>query len=377
MSNPSLPANHPLLVLLDLVDAPLMLFTPEGRVAFANRAAKTMAARPVLSLPGDPKIRSLVAAVSTGQPVSITTIDVEVNADEGTIRLRCNCAPKPIAGLMAMSVTEMPSTSDTPGAATSSSAAEGASPQRLSLQDIMGLIKSDLGPSIDRVLQSPGTHTVEALKERLDRLSELVDVFGEDVLIGEDRVLVPDTVRNICQELTPLASEHGVQFSLQESTEDLPPVYGSRKLLRRALFECLKNAVVHSSAPKGAQSAIVGISMRASGHHLLASIRNLGVVPAAVLAKQANQLFRPEAAQKDTSAPPPALQIGLPLVQRILQLHGGRLKVEDEDGSLSVQLEIPTGAPLRNTHHLDLLQAQIYAEDLSTLMARTRQRRQA
>jgi len=37
-------------------------------------------------------------------------------------------------------------------------------------------------------------------------------------------------------------------------------------------------------------------------------------------------------------------------------------------------LELPTGAPLRNTQHLDLLQAQIYAEDLSKLMARSRKR---
>jgi hypothetical protein len=69
------------------------------------------------------------------------------------------------------------------------------------------------------------------------------------------------------------------------------------------------------------------------------------------------------------------MQIGLPLTHRILQLHGGRLRIEDDaaDG-LTVKLEMPTGAPLRNTNHLDMLQAQIYAEDLSKLMARTRQR---
>lgn len=70
-----------------------------------------------------------------------------------------------------------------------------------------------------------------------------------------------------------------------------------------------------------------------------------------------------------------ALLIGLPLTQRILQLHGGRLRFEqDTVEGLHVMLELPTGAPLRNTHHLDMLQAQIYAEDLSKLMARTRRR---
>ena len=68
------------------------------------------------------------------------------------------------------------------------------------------------------------------------------------------------------------------------------------------------------------------------------------------------------------------MQIGLPLTHRILELHGGRLRIEDADDELNVMLELPTGAPLKNTHHLDLLQAQIYAEDLSKLMARGRNR---
>jgi hypothetical protein len=63
------------------------------------------------------------------------------------------------------------------------------------------------------------------------------------------------------------------------------------------------------------------------------------------------------------------------LTHRILQLHGGQLRIDGEPGEgLTLMLELPTGAPLRNTHHLDLLQAQIYAEDLSKLMARSRAR---
>ena len=56
-------------------------------------------------------------------------------------------------------------------------------------------------------------------------------------------------------------------------------------------------------------------------------------------------------------------------------VKAGRLRIEEDvAGELDVMLELPTGAPLRNTQHLDLLQAQIYAEDLSKLMARSRKR---
>ena len=100
-------------------------------------------------------------------------------------------------------------------------------------------------------------------------------------------------------------------------------------------------------------------------------MHSLGAVTAAVLNRHAATLFRANPGLP-ASGSQQGLRIGLPLAQRILQLHGGHLRVDDDDGELAVRLEVPTGAPMRNTHHLDLLQAQIYAEDLSKLMARSR-----
>lgn len=372
-------AQNPLLVLLDFVASPLLLFNAQAKVVFSNQAAKQMACRPALLLGSDPNVRGLVRDIAAGKTVLHLDMRVDALSDNGVARLQCRCAPRPIAGMVAMAVNEVAQDADTGSAAPAPAAAE-----RLSLQQIMELIRTELDPPIRQVLAhaapagpAPLSESVQHLRERLERLTDLVNVFGDDVLIGDDRLVVPELVRGIAQDLAPLMQSMGVSFSIEGEREDLPPVYGSGRLIRRALFECLHNAVQHArDGVPAAQNVVVGIQFRAAGHHLLVHIHNIGVLSAATLTHHAATLFRPEPAQAGKPAlEPDRLRIGLPLTQRILQLHGGRLRIEEDvAGELDVMLELPTGAPLRNTQHLDLLQAQIYAEDLSKLMARSRKR---
>lgn len=372
-------ANNPLLILLDFVASPLLLFNPEGQVVFTNQAAKAMRCRPHLLLGSDPDVKALVRDVASGRTRASLELRVEAMSDDGIARLLCRSAPRPVAGLVPVSVAvaEVDPLEPAPGPETESE-------QRLSLQQIMELLKAELLPPIQQVtgLLEPSSNaalaqSVRHLQDRLERMVDLVNVFGEDVLIGEDRMLLPDLVRGIAQELAPLTEAQGVSFVIEGDRDDLPPVYGSRRLMRRALYECLHNAV--SQARQGVQSkeaVAVGIGFRPSGHHLLVNIHHLGVLSAATLSRHAAAVFRPVTDPKHTEgSPSEALRIGLPLTQRILQLHGGQLRIEqDAANGLHVMLELPTGAPLRNTHQLDMLQAQIYAEDLSKLMARTRRR---
>ncbi|MCU0925492.1 MAG: HAMP domain-containing histidine kinase [Hydrogenophaga sp.] len=373
------PSSNPLLTLLDFIASPILLFNAEGQVAFTNQAAKQMSCRPAVLLGSDPNVRGLVRDIATGKIVLHLDMRVDALSDNGVARLQCRCAPRPIAGLVAMAVTEL-----APEADDTSAPGQPEPSERLSLQQIMELIKSDLTPPIQQVLLQtpPDEHpaladSVRHLNERLERLSDLINVFGDDVLIGDERMLLPELVRSIAQDLAPLTQKKGVSFVIEGDRADLPPVYGSQRLMRRALHECLHNAVQHArEGVHTSESVAVGIGFRAAGQHLLVQIHNIGVLSAAALTHHAAAIFRPSRDSSGTAPKDPeGLRIGLPLTQRILQLHGGRLRIEqDAANELDVMLELPTGAPMRNTQQLDLLQAQIYAEDLSKLMARSRKR---
>lgn len=370
------PGSHPLLALLDMIGSPMMLFGPEGQVVFANQAARRLPSRPAVVLPSDPQIRQQVRQVVGNQLDAPVTLRVQVHADVGVSALDCAFPARPVAGLAVMLITPVTTAdADTP------CATDATAPERLSLPQIMQLLRSEIVPPMQSVLaraheaaSDPKSLAdgVKQLSDRLTRLIDLVDVFGDDALVGEDRVLMPELLRTVCTELIPLTRARGVSVLIEDQQGELPPVYGSRRLLQRAVHECLHNAVEHArGGVADSQPVAVRVGFAVTGQHLQMVVRSLGAVTAAVLNRHAATLFRP------TPGLPPAssahsLRIGLPLAQRILQLHEGHLRIDDEDGELAVRLELPTGAPARNHHHLDLLQAQIYAEDLSRLLARSR-----
>jgi len=367
---------HPLLALLDMIGSPMLLFGPEGQVVFANQAARRLPSRPALVLPSDPRIRAQVRRVIQLQLEQPETLRVQVHADQGVSELDCAFPARPVANLAVMLITpvEAPADADGPMAVP-------AQPDRLSLPQIMQLLRSEIVPPMQAVLARAHEAAsdpqgladgVQHLSDRLTRLIDLVEVFGDDALIGEDRVLLPELLRSVCTELLPLTEARGVRVLIEDHQSELPPVYGSRRLLHRAVHECLHNAIEHArdGVAEGLPVA-VRLAFAVSGQHLHLAVRSLGAVSAAVLNRHAATLFRPTPGLP-TAEPQQGLRIGLPLAQRILQLHGGHLRVDDDDGELAVRLELPTGAPMRNTHHLDLLQAQIYAEDLSKLLARSR-----
>lgn len=373
------PGSHPLLALLDMIGSPMMLFGPEGQVVFANQAARQLPTRPALVLPSDPQIRQQVRQIVQNQVTEAVTLRVQVHADQGVSELDCAFPPRPVGGLAVMLITPVVAQ-----AAASETGSDTTNlPDRLSLPQIMQLLRSEIVPPMQSVLARAHEAAsdpqgladgVRHLSDRLTRLIDLVDVFGDDALIGEDRVLMPDLLRAVCTELIPLTRARGVSILIEDQQGELPPVYGSRRLLHRAVHECLHNAIEHArGGVADSQPVAVRVGFAVTGQHLQMVVRSLGAVTAAVLNRHAATLFRPVPGLP-AAGPQQGLRIGMPLAQRILQLHGGHLRVDNEDDELAVRIELPTGAPLRNTHHLDLLQAQIYAEDLSRLLARSRNR---
>jgi two-component sensor histidine kinase len=352
--------------LFEAMPAPLLTFAVSGLVTYANSAAKQHPGRPVDTMSGNPIIKALVAAATLGKLKLPYSARIEL-ADGHQIEGRFMSGP---AGLDIAFVGVAPP--DT-------SVAIGPSPATLKLKNIIELLRDELVPPMNllqRQLQTlpagkgpTGVElAVQSLGQRLMRLADLVEVFGNELLESSDRVEPLTLIRQVCTELRERAEGMGVRFEIVEPPQTLPPIYGNQKLITRAFHECLENALVHSRKEvNSGRTLAVEIRFTLSGEHVLVSVRNRGASALKVAGQDALRPFVAPAAGAAEAAP----RLGLPLVQRIVSLHGGQMRMSsvDED-TVQVMLEFPTGAPLRGQENLGITQAQRYAKDLAQLMSR-------
>jgi hypothetical protein len=349
--------------LFDTLLAPLMTFGAGGLVTYANRAAKQHPGRPLEALGTNPYVKSLVAAAILGKLKLPHSVRLELNDGH---QLAGQFMPGP-SGLDVAFVA----TPDTPLDAVAIGPALGT----MKLKNIMQLLRDEIGPPMYRLqrqlLPLSGRSEVDtashALGQRLARLADLIEVFGDDVLTTSDRIEPLELVQSACTELALRAQAMGVRFDIVEPQQALPPLYGSRKLIARAFHECLENALLYSrKESRPARPLPVQIRFMLSGAYLLVSIRNRGTSPLKVSGRDALRPFM--AAQSGIEGVP---RLGLPLVQRIVSLHGGQLRLSNIGEDMAqVLIEFPTGAPLRGQEQLGITQAQRYAQDLARLMSR-------
>jgi anti-sigma regulatory factor (Ser/Thr protein kinase) len=168
------------------------------------------------------------------------------------------------------------------------------------------------------------------------------------------------------QPARPKAQAKKVVLEVIDPEQTLPPLYGNSRIIRRAICECIDNAITHSRREVNSQQNLeVRIQYFLTGEHVLITVRNQGAIPEDK-GIEVREAFAPASA-------PGNGRLGLPLVNRIVGLHGGNMRitssVEDE---VRVMLEFPTGAPQRGHDRLDLAQVQRYATDLAQLMSRRR-----
>ncbi len=350
--------------LFDAMPAPLLTFAVSGLVTYANAAAKQHPGRPVETMSGNTTIKALVTAATLGK-VKLP-YPAQVTLTNGR-RLDGQFMAGP-AGLDVAFIAK-PELIDAPEI--------NAGHVNMKLKSVIALLKDEITPpllSLNRQLQalplSPMggalEHAAHELSQRLTRVADLVEVFGDELLETNDRIEPATLLRATCDELSPRASAMGVRFDIVDPPQILPPIYGSRQLISRAFREVLENALVHSRKEvNSGQFLEVEIRVTLSGEYVLVSIRNRGASTVKVTGQDALRPFVTAGANETVP------RLGLPLVQRIVGLHGGNIRLNnlDED-TVQVLIELPTGAPIRGQDTLGIPQAQRYARDLALLMSR-------
>jgi len=353
--------------LFDAMPVPLLTFAVSGLVTYANSAAKNHPGRPVEAMNGQAVIKSLVADATLGKLKLPYSTEIEL-ADGH--RINGQFMPGP-AGLDVAFLARQEAGTQLE---TDSNA------RQMQLKNIIELLRDEVRPPLNHLNgqlkalpPSPDNTALgkaaEALSRRLQRLADVITVFGDEIMLTHDRIELLPVFAAVRRELSERAANMGVSIDLQTPEQTLPPIYGNEKLIRRALYECLDNALIHSRKEvTGGQALSVEIRFTLSGEHVLVGVRNRG---ATTLKVAGNDTLHPFTAPPKGSAAEPVTRLGLPLVQRMVGLHGGQMRLSTtEQDTVQVLMEFPTGAPQRGQAELSVAQAQRYAQDLAQLMSR-------
>jgi CheY-like chemotaxis protein len=107
-----------------------------------------------------------------------------------------------------------------------------------------------------REQQKAITMLASVLRERLlqeaplpTELDNLLDAEAERVLVQREAVDPIEVIQGVLEAVNPLAKQHGVALG-QDFGPRLPPIYGSRTLLRQVFLKALSNLIIRPGAQR-------------------------------------------------------------------------------------------------------------------------------
>lgn len=251
------------------------------------------------------------------------------------------------------------------------------------LENLVGYIEAEMARPIEVLAQKlPRTaqlvqqrtsdlqsliNEASVLSLRLGKLRDLVSVFGQSAMVCDERIMLPELIAAAVNEVLPLAEGRSITLAMAPSDAELPAIYGSLHWLRKATAEYLEQSI--RSAQRG---SLLELSIQSVGTRVLMRARNQGLF---VSGHDRRNAFAPFGVG-DTVHPSDSRKgVGLALAQRILALHGGAVRIDDEFDSVDFVMELPAGAPSTQDAQISVAQAQRYAQDMSKLLARSMARK--
>lgn len=139
-----------------------------------------------------------------------------------------------------------------------------------------------------------------------------------------ERVDLPDLLRNSLSIIKEKAHAHGVRVDL-DLAEEIGEVYLDARRCKQIVFNLLSNAVKFT-----ADGGRVGLAARRDGDHLVVTVSDTGI---GIPADQIDRLFRPfEQLDGSLARRFEGTGLGLAMVRRLAELHGGGASVRSQVG---------------------------------------------
>ena len=181
---------------------------------------------------------------------------------------------------------------------------------------------------------------LEGLQEMLQDLDVLGELETEDVDDQAEPVDLEDVAREIALEYSEQAQAVGVSFSVRANGV-VPKVRGIRRLLREGLVNYVTNAIKYAAHTGEVVIEISPFDVE-GGAWVRAAVRDSGP---GIEEEHVEKLFKEFSAPPKPSGAaerPRGSGLGLSIVKRIADAHGGRVGVDTEPGlGSSFYMELP------------------------------------
>jgi signal transduction histidine kinase len=354
------PAN----AMLNSMPVPLMTFDVTGKLTFANRQAQNHPGNLTEVVASNNETKLLIAKLIAGKVKLPCNQRLELASGE-------RIDGQFIAGPEDKKVSFI-------AQAAKRGRMEAPEPRRVTLTNIITFIGTDLNTPLSLVnsqlksLKDTGSgaeieQSIRLLKQRFTRINEVLAMFGDDVVNMNDRVEFRPAIEEILLELEDKITASNVIFEVIEQVKELPPIYGNKPLLMKALFESMDNAITQSRREvKGKQSIIIRMRFAITGEFVFLSVFNRGALVGGGKRIEVLETF---VDQEDAAI----TKLGLGMVQRIIGMHGGNIHVNGaDDDTVEVKMEFPTGPPRMQKSVTAHEQARRYAEDIAKLISKKR-----
>lgn len=185
---------------------------------------------------------------------------------------------------------------------------------------------------------------VESMRRGIAAADGVITQFMDFARPGDDEALVPCDPGEICRSaVTDMVPDARIDYRLA----DLPPCLLRPLALRRLVANLVENARRHGRTPEGESPITLELVGQPLGAHPPESLsiaildRGPGIPEAAM-----QRLRLPFARLDSARGGEPGAGLGLALVERIAQLHQGRLELENRPGGgLIARVVLPWRAP--------------------------------
>ncbi|MEM8573156.1 MAG: HAMP domain-containing sensor histidine kinase [Pseudomonadota bacterium] len=204
-------------------------------------------------------------------------------------------------------------------------------------------------PSDERAYRGALERTIEEADGLMKTFNALLSIARLEAGAGgddRDNLDLSALVSDAAELYEPVAEERGIALKLELA--NAVPIRGNRQLLGQAIANLIDNALKYGLVPTAqanghASEVVIRTSTRDGLAEISVSDRGPGV-PESERERVLSRFVRLEASRSE-----PGSGLGLSLVAAVARLHGGTVRLEDNDPGLRVVFSLPLENDARGT----------------------------